>query len=110
MSNKTKAKYEAYFYLSSKENVTFEPERLLIIYLYRIGLRYSNIMKRYQILSKISFLGMLVITIQIIFFENYFSVMINRFLLYLLIAFFIIFPIVEILKKRAKKDHENKNY
>ncbi len=67
-------------------------------------------MKIYNYLSLISFFGMLLIIIQTIFFERYFSVMINRFLLYLLIAFFIIFPIVEILKKRAKKDHENKNY
>lgn len=51
---------------------------------------------------------MLILIVQAVFFEKYFPPFLNSIFLYLLIAFFIIFPIAEILKKRARKKHENR--
>lgn len=67
-------------------------------------------MRFFQLLSRLSIIGLFLVTIQIIFFEQYFSPITNRALLIIGTVFFVIFPIAEFLKKRAKKKHENKQY
>ncbi len=65
-------------------------------------------MKQYQIISRLSIILMFVFMVQIFFFKKYFSPEINKLVLYALIICFIIFPIVEILKRREIKKNENK--
>lgn len=56
-----------------------------------------------QLLNKISIVGILILTIKIIFFEKYFPQSINRMFLLILIALIIVFPITEIQKKKNIK-------
>jgi hypothetical protein len=65
-------------------------------------------MKLLQLLSRISIFGIFILTVQILFFKKYFPQNINNILLYFLIVLLVTFPIVEILKKKAK--HENKQH
>ncbi len=67
-------------------------------------------MKLLQLLSRISIIGGFTLTILVIFFEKYFSPSTNRIIAYILAVFFVIFPIVEILKRKAIKKHENEHH
>lgn len=66
-------------------------------------------MKLYQLLLWLSRIGVLTLTIQILFFKMYFSPITNKVGLYFLILFLAIFPIAKILERRAFKKHENKH-
>lgn len=66
-------------------------------------------MKLYPLLSRISICGIFILTIQILFFKKYFTLGVNKVVLLLLILLLVIFPIAEVLNKRAIKKNENKH-